>query len=400
MNHKPFLVVIIWWCFWHIMNQLEVADINSASLITSLLYFSMYLSALVSYFFIVTIKKSKVSYITHEFNLSTTKNKIQYLYLLTCLFILLVSLMKAGAFQNGFYEYFLKIRGLDASGEVTGSTQLDNIVKIIVSPAIICTFLLELSLIKICNKINYKRILLSCLNLLAFTYLFQVNYLLILIFIILSFYVIDGKEVNSIFRKRGLFLFVLSVLSLIIFSASNRYGKFDIYGILIYYPATYFSLSFSLFDYNLMLAKNSILNEHTYGLSVLGYISVLPFVIFKSFGLSELDFIPTTLENVGFNSQCVVLGGTKCYNAFGSVLFTLYRDFWVFGPMFGGVIYGSLIAYLNINKNRMLCSILYFYFLSVGIIAIMVSPFDLPYFWFVFFLTLPYFLKFKLQKRS
>lgn len=392
MSNKPFYMVVIWWVSWHVVNQLRIVDIDPATGLSNYLFITMYVSMILGYFSIslATKKKPLVGEIIVN-NKSVQPSDREDYFLLACLFfcfvILFFSLYRSGALTSGFYDYFLKIRGVDAHGLVTGSSFLDNIIKIFVVPIIISCVLYEFSFSQRYNVFRRSRLTSCFVNMLLFTYLFQVNYLLVLTFVILIFFVVDSsyKFGSSVFRNKRLLSLVLIVFGIIVFAASNRYGSFDILGILLYYPATYFSLSFSLFDFNLIEGNDSILNDHTYGMSLLGYIGVIPFMFFKHFLPDFFYFIPSALENIGFNSRCVNLGGDKCYNAFGSVLFSLYRDFSVFGPIIGGIIYGASLSYLNIKRKcSEIYNMYYYYLLSMGIISIMVSPFDLPYFWFVF----------------
>jgi hypothetical protein len=398
MNDRPFILVLIWWIFWHVINYIEVIDIKAASTLTNIIYLMMYISMVLGYYSVkIAYSKSFNSVIPGE--ISTEKigyffsNKSCYIYLTISLIVLFFGLYKSEAFSLGFTDYFLKIRGIDALGDVTGISALDNVIKIIIVPMIVASSVFEMNRIKNTNKIYWRSTLWAFINILAFTYLFQVNYVLILILFLIFFHIVDDNSGN-IYRSRHAKFIFLSVFVLVSMSAINRYGSFDVLGVILYYPATYFSLSFSLFDYN--LNSESIMHEYTYGLSFLGYFSVLPFIFFKSLGLSEFIYIPTALENVTHNNSCVFLGGYKCYNAFGSVAFSLYRDFGVLGIVSGGFLYGFTVSYFNfIRRKSYIIEMCYFYLLAMGVIGIMVSPFDLPYFWFVFILIFVYSFRIK-----
>ena len=398
MNDRPFLFVLIWWIFWQVINHIEVIDITAASTLTNAIYLTMYISMLLGYYFVKLAYspnlKIEIPSLTSAVNLKKiSKNKLTYIYLTVAFVVLVFGLYKSEAFSLGFTEYFLKMRGTDALGEVTGISVLDNFIKIFIVPMVMASSIFEMNSIKNTNKIHFKKAIWAFINVLAFTYLFQVNYVLILIMFLLLFYIIDSDSSNIYRSKVVKFIFLL-VFVLVSMSAINRYGSFDILGVILYYPATYFSLSFSLFDYN--LNSNSIIHEHTYGLSFLGYFAVLPFIFFKAIGFSDFIYMPTVMENITHNNICVSLGGYKCYNAFGSVAFSLYRDFGVLGIFLGGALYGSTVCYFNIMRRKSyIVEMCYFYLLAMGVIGIMVSPFDLPYFWFVFILLFLYSLKIK-----
>jgi len=403
MNDKPFVFVIIWWLFWQLVNFFEVTDIKAASLITNFIFLLMYVSMVLGYLLVKTTFRPHLDNAWGKCDFSVSEKffsseRVNYIYLIVSIVILVFGLYKSQAFSLSFTEYFLKMRGVDALGVVTGISALDNFIKIFIVPIVIASTVYVMSGIRSTNKISWVKTIWSLINVLLFSYLFQVNYILLLTLFLFMFYIIDS-QLESIYRSWVLKLVFFIIFILVSMSAINRYGSFDIAAIILYYPATYFSLSFSLFDYN--LSNETILHEYTYGLSSFGYFSVLPFMLFKAAGLLDYIYMPIVMENITHNNECVFLGGSKCYNAFGSVAFSLYRDLGVFGVAVGGFFYGVTIGYLNIKKHKsVIAEMIYFYLLAMGIIGIMVSPFDLPYFWFVFIFIFIYSLKIKTLKTS
>ncbi|WP_412499849.1 O-antigen polymerase [Shewanella chilikensis] len=390
MKDKPFLFILFWWLFWQFINFMEIIDVRAASMLTNIIYILMYISMVVGYYSLkITLSRNSYPIAENKLhrhyvkrNNSEPSEKINLFYLFFCFCLLFVGLYKSEAFSLSFIDYFLKMRGTNATGDVSGISLLDNFIKLFIVPMILASSVFEMTKIKKHNKIYWGKVLFVFLNILAFTYMFQVNYIIIVFLFLIYLYMIDSES-SSIYKSwtfKLIFTFFFSLLTLL---ALNRFGVFDIFGALLYYPATYFSISFSLFDYNLQ--GLSIIHEHTYGLSILGYFSVLPFTLFKVIGWESFDYIPTALENVTHNSECIYLGGQKCYNAFGSVAFSLYRDFGLLGIVFGGFLYGFSLSYLNFKRNNNIyLEMCYYYLLVMGLVGIMVSPFDLPYFWFVF----------------
>ena len=94
---------------------------------------------------------SKTSIVNVRF---LSNNKATYVYLTISLIVLLFGRYKSEAFSLGFTDYFLKMRGSGASGDVTGISVLDNIIKIVIAPMIIASSIYELNSIKNTNEIN------------------------------------------------------------------------------------------------------------------------------------------------------------------------------------------------------------------------------------------------------
>lgn len=383
MKHFPMLLLSFWWGSWLLISYTPLNSFKKPSVEVSILYMTSFLFVSFGYYFFMshlaverrTVEKSLLNkpYIR--------KSLFKYSYI-SLIFVISI-LYYVGAFTTSFSDYFIKVRGLDALLLVSGSGLIDYGLKIIVYP-----MMLSVLLIVVSNP-DGKRfgllLLLSFIFFCCFSYFFQVNYpmilLVIIVFISLFNPCISSSVLNG-FRKKSLLpLFML--ITLIIIAAFNRFGSNDVAGVLSHYLISYHTLGFSFFD-NYYQLQGSLLHEHSFGLSLFG---TFDFIFSYFYNLCGGEYIAATTQNVIHNSQPVELGkfGGHYSNAFGTYLFSFYRDFNFVGVLLYSFIYGAILAstYKKSVKGDRISYSLFLYFISMGIIAIYVSPLDYSYFWIV-----------------
>lgn len=357
------------------VSAIGISGMPSLSLNAHLIYIIFFLSLIVGYLSALVCRKPNARVDISNLSVDYHVPVLYKVLILLCFLFLSFAAYSSGAFTTGFTEYFLLRRGKFSEEIVTGSGLIDAVIKIFILPILFAIFvnLLALKLVGIRVSKIYWFMLLSCVFI--FSYTFQVNYPIIFCFILYFVSVFIGKDISL-----KAFVYLSGLCLIIMVAAANRYGSFDLISIIMHYPVTYFSLSFPFFDYHLS-QPGSILFEHTYGESFLGYLTIYPVLFFQIVGFPSDYYIPASFENVSYNSQCVYLGH-KCYNAFGSIMFSFFRDFGYVGVIIGAAFIGFLICYLNIKKNNSLFMVGVFLYVSSSFInGIMVSPFDLPYFW-------------------
>jgi oligosaccharide repeat unit polymerase len=296
---------------------------------------------------------------------------------LTCAGMLLISLHLSGAFTADFIEYFAMLRR-DAGGlgSLTSIHTLDVLTKILAFPLSYTVILVVLA-----NGVQHFRftLLLSIFNLLAFSYLWQVNYPLIHLFWFLVFYSLVQAHRRGSFDKRTM-LIVLVLFSTLVASAANRFDG-DVLGGLQRYIVGYHLIGFSFYDYQYQ-DPNSILHLHTFGWSSLGFLDQMLEAVFKMVGVS---YQAASSENATFNNDNVDigLGEFREVNAFGTLLFSLYRDFHFVGILVGGFAYGALTTKaLYRSANNWVYGALFMILASSWMMGMMVSPLEQAYFWF------------------
>ncbi|MDG5899117.1 oligosaccharide repeat unit polymerase [Shewanella xiamenensis] len=394
MHHGVFIICFSWWLFWYLVSAIGISGMPSLSLNAHLIYIIFFLSLIVGYLSALVCRKPHTRVDISNHSVDYHVPVLYRVLILLCFLFLSFAAYSAGALTTGFAEYFLLRRGEFSEEIVTGSGLIDAIIKVFTLPILFAIFVNFLSLklvgVKV-SKINWF-MLLSCIFI--FSYTFQVNYPIIFCFILYFVSIFVSKDLSL---KSFIYLFILCFI--IMAAAVNRYGSFDFISIIMHYPVTYFSLSFPFFDYHLS-QSDGLLFDHTYGESFLGYLTIYPVLLFKITGFPSDYYIPASFENISYNSQCVYLGH-KCYNAFGSIIFSFFRDFGYVGVMMGAAFIGFLISYLNIKKRTSLFMKGIFLYVSSSFVnGIMVSPFDLPYFWNVMVLLFLFNVRLFPVKRS
>ncbi len=296
---------------------------------------------------------------------------------MVCSALLLVSLWRSGALTSNFVEYFAKLRlEEDGAATLSGIRVLDVLTKILAFPLSYTVILIVLaSGVQHCKA----TLAMGVCNLLAFSYLWQVNYPLIHLFWFLVFYSLVQA------RRRGAFglqtmLVMLVVLSTLLASAVNRFGG-DIIGGLQRYIVGYHLIGFSFYDFQFQ-DPHSILHNHSFGRSSLGFLDQMLEALSKVLGLG---YQAASFENSTYNNEALDLGRSEVreFNAFGTLLFSLYRDFHVAGIVIGGFFYGAVATYaLRRSDSDWICGAVFMLLASSWMMGMMVNPLEQAYFWF------------------
>ena len=298
---------------------------------------------------------------------------------LACAAVLVISLYLSGAFGVSYAEYFIKLRQ-SASEEwvCTGIYSLDLLTKMLIFPLSYAVLL-----IVIANGVRQLRLtlLISIFNFLAFSYLWQVNYPLIHLFWFLIFY-----ELTRSYRLGSFDLSVVAVLivlfSILLASSVNRYGlEGEVIASFQRYLFGYHLIGFSFYDYQYTDPK-SLLHVHSLGRSSIGYLDQVLQVLSKMIGGG---YNSASLENSAYNIQGIDIGryDVRECNAFGTILFSFYRDFNIPGIIIGGFAYGAIVTHaLYRSHQNWIWGAIFMLLASSWMMGMMVSPLEQPYFWF------------------
>ncbi len=296
---------------------------------------------------------------------------------LVCALMLLVSLRLSGALSESFFEYFAKLRmSGDDAVELTGVRALDVLTKILAFPLSYTIILIALAN----NLQRYRITMVVCIfNLLAYSYLWQVNYPLIHLFWFLVFYVLIQAHRRGAFEFRTMVV-VLVLMSTLLVSAVNRFGG-DVLGGLQRYVVGYHLVGFSFYDHQFQ-NHDSILHAHTFGRTSLGFLDQMLEAALKRLGVS---YKAASSENSTYNSDAIDIGAQEIreFNAFGTLLFGLYRDFHVLGIVVGGFLYGAMSTHtLYASARNWMSGALFIFLASSWMMGMMVNPLEQAYFWF------------------
>jgi oligosaccharide repeat unit polymerase len=297
-----------------------------------------------------------------------------------CLLILLVSLYLSGAFTEGFIEYFIKLRGEEITGDsLTGSRLLDVSTKALVFPAAYTLTTVILAL----RVGPYRWVLaVAIANIVLFSYLWQVNYSLIHLFWFFVFYIVVGIAHGSLPNRKTL-VFAVLLFALLVAVAANRFGggDVDVMGGLRRYVLGYHMAGFSFYEHHFQNPA-SLLHEHTFGRSSLGFIEQVLEIISRRI---DLGFVAASSDNANYNNDSIDLGATEVIpgNAFGTFLFGFYRDFNLVGIALGGLLYGGFTTYLLArSKQRWHCAAVFYVLASAWMVGMLVNPIEQAHFWF------------------
>jgi oligosaccharide repeat unit polymerase len=380
----PIHLMCYWWLLWLAISCTDLNQFTTPSPATMAQYLLLIASFYIGHLLVKIYRpfnamQSKHFYRPLQSDSARVKGAIR-ISVIGCTLMLLISLKLSGAFDVSFIDYFALVRiGLakDSTATVTGIHTLDVLTKILAFPlsyTMIVTILgAEIKAFKIL-------LVVSVINLICFSYLWQVNYPFIHCFWLLIFYILlIGQRKNAFNKKIIVSLAVLFVVLLA--SAANRVGG-DVLGGFQRYIFGYHLLGFSYYDHQYS-DPTSILHSHTFGRSSLGFLDQALEQFFKSIGTT---YRSASLENAEFNERNVDLGATDVleFNAFGTILFGLYRDFNVIGIALGGLVYGVVVTLARYKSAQSWVSGALFLLLAAAwMMGMMVDPIEEAYFWWI-----------------
>lgn len=381
----PYVPLLIgWWLMWLAVSQTRLS-VAVAPSVAALAHFGLLLASFAmgvafvrfAYRASASIGKSRIV------RLETTVTRVRWMVYglgLSASLLLLASLQLAGAFSTDFVEYFSKLRmGGGEDGSLTGIKSLDTLTKVFAFPVSYALLLVVLA----SGVRPMRAALVMCLcNFALFSYLWQVNYPVIHLFWLTVFYLL-GRYMDGAGVDRRTLLALAIVGLLLILSAMNRFGSEDaqLMGAVQHYLVGYHLIGFSFYDYHLA-DPNSILHAHSFGRSSLGFLEQ---VLEHTAKLVGGGYLAASSENSTFNDTAVSIGTAVAldFNAFGTLVFTFYRDFGIAGIVVGGFTYGAALAYGLLNRRRNWLAAGMFYLLaSAWMMGMMVSPVEQTYFWF------------------
>lgn len=379
----PIHLMVYWWLFWIVMSVSPfdefIAPSNASVAQFLLLIFSFYAGHLAMKRWYPANPRATTAP-GRGLRVGAPRVRWALVFPLAVSFCaLLLCLRLAGAFDTGFVEYFLQIRNLFAAGGVptlTGVRTLDVLTKILFFP-ISYTAMLVLLAIDL-SAFRYL-FMLSIVNVLCFAYLWQVNYPFIHLFWLMVFYTLVNAQRRGVFSKKILVVACLLFAGLVA-SAANRFGG-DVLGGVQRYIVDYHLVGFSYYDQQ-YLAKDSVLHNLTYGRSSLGFLDQTMEAFLKPM---HLGYQSASLQSQGFNETAIDIGASESlsFNAFGTILFSFYRDFNIVGILLGGFLYGAAATYARYRSAQSWrAGALFFMLATAWMVGMMVSPLEEVYFWF------------------
>jgi len=379
----PIHMMVVWWLIWITLSISPLTDFLKPSWATIAQYLFLIVAFLCGHAFMRWFRPfncQSAALATRGMQTRTWRVRWALWVCATgCLALLVLSLKLAGAFENSFVEYFIRTRLAFAESSeptLTGVHALDVLTKVFAYPISYSMVVMLLSI----DLVGFRRLFLLCLaNILCFAYLWQVNYPFIHLFWFMVFYTLLTAQRRGYFNKKILIGAGLVFVGLIA-SAANRFGG-DVLGGFQRYIVDYHLVGFSFYDHQ-YLDPNSVLHSPSYGRSSLGFVDHLLEAALKPL---QLGYRAASFETGDALEQGVDIGANESmtFNAFGTILFSLYRDFDLPGIFLGGFVYGAAVTYLRYRSaNSWRAGALFLMMASAWMVGMMVSPLEEVYFWF------------------
>ncbi|EMN89603.1 O-antigen polymerase [Leptospira weilii] len=376
------ILIQAYWFFWLFISSFSLTGLFVPSNFTYFLYIMLlsFVTVGAGIFKLLSYKR-KITLFSKSYSVFRilTKDKEKYFFIFILIFIFPVVLF---FFLKSIYLHLMpdaiphfKFRayayGLYGESIVFGKNKYLYYYSLAVMPLIFASLFLGGAFFLRLNKIRILILasILVAMDTLIFLGRFGFYYVLIEIFFIFTVRAFRNREnVFKLFNRKYIFA-VIGIFILIFFISTlrNPGKKTSFKEIINYYLIDYHTESFVLFDTELKNEK-SFLYEKTYGRASLGGLErSFSFILglFKIPLQVQGDSIGSYLhENrlLGYASD----GTGKFYNAFGSVLFSIYKDGGIPFTIIMGILFGFLIAkfshsFISLNPYylSLLASLLY-----------------------------------------
>ncbi|EMP81409.1 O-antigen polymerase [Leptospira santarosai] len=356
------LLIQAYWFFWMFLSSFSLTGLFIPSNYTYSLYIMLLSSvttgAGVAKFWDIKMQNKTRLMPRSLFGL-LTKDKEKYYFYFILIFILPIVLfflsksiyinLKSDAMHpSGFRAYAYGVYG---ESILFGKNKYLYYYSLVVTPIIFASLFLGAAFYLRLKKMRILilGVILTIMETLMFLGRFGFYYVLIVLILVL---------VIKVFRNRKSFLnsislihiFIVTCILLGVFFISairNSNWQFDFREFLNIYIIDYHTESFSIFDSELKDEK-SLLHERTYGRASLGTLESSFSVALAFFRIPlhiqvQSDLIGEYLNKnriIGYSKD----GRPKEYNAFGSILFTLYKDGGIPFIIGMGILFGFCVA--------------------------------------------------------
>ncbi len=353
-------IVVTWWFFIFLISCFYSGDLISISITTKILIFLFILMLMLGGLFskLIYVKKNKVNSPNNRNNFSVIKpevDKINYfVYSLLAyylfLFFLLIKLIVVNGSDILVYVRIIVFSDDFALNPFFRSALHIFIHRIIIIPSILVLYIIGLKNHFLFSKNKIFRISIILLLIDSIIMFGRLNiYYMLLMYFFSAFFTSKYKSIvvfvlNKIkFRTVVLIVIFFSIFlgltilrsvdnSEVITSSITSFLEYNVVG-------------FRIFDVNLWDSK-SLIHIHTFGRSFLGQIDSIFSILYRL--CIDNTFLPANSENGKMLDTPIDIGVTeiKEANAFGTIFFTLFRDFGYFGIIFCPLVLGFII-----NRN-------------------------------------------------
>lgn len=391
-HYRPIIIITSWLLLWYLIHNSPLSIAFTASLESQFYYLLMVSFMAIGYIIASQYTKPISRNLLMTLNKSEKKERITIFGKIgiTILIIILILFLidtgiNTGAFTMHPIEYLWYIRStLRHAGEIPESSRLIGAFADLIFYPLIFTIWI-FCLVSEKNRFLSRTLIWILVIMLGFSYIFQVNYSTVaLMFTALPYFYFfkrdNNKKLNKKTKKKILYSILIfgTILGIV---AVNRFGSPDIVGAFKKYVIHYRTLGLYFFDSKLH-NPNSILHEPTYGRSILGWIDQIFVRIVKIMGFDATAASTETYSETGIPIHVGTYNGERYYNnAFGTVLFTMYRDFRIAGIIGYSFIYGIFLAYSFSKSHKMKWKAIFLILFFSSLDFTGLSPFEQKYFW-------------------
>lgn len=348
-------IVVLWWAFIFILSCFYKGDFVSLSSTTQILLFLFVIILSIggwvsSVFFKKKGKVNDLKFIDYDADRINFFIYFLILYYSFLLFLLIKLILTNGS------DVLIYVRIMVFSDDYSFNPFFKSafhlfLHRILIIPSILALYLIGLKNHFYFSKNKIFKISIVLLLIDSFIMFGRLNlYYMLLMYFFSAFLTSKYKMIlvfilNKIkFRNIVIVVMFFSILLLLTILRSVENSGFLMSSITSFFD--YNVVGFKIFDANL-LNSNSIIHIHTYGRSLLGQIDSVFSILYRF--LIDNTFLPANSENAKYLDTFIDIGEKKENeaNAFGTLFFTLYRDFGYFGIILFPFFLGFIINWFN-----------------------------------------------------
>jgi len=364
-----FRIVVLWYIFIFLLSLFYTGDLNPLSFNTKILLF-LFIIGLSIGGFMASLQFRNYNNINPPINFNEKLDKPNYFISFLVLYYSVLFLLLIKFILVNGSDILVYVRAFVFSSDYQSNPFFISdlhvfIHRILIIPSILSLFIIGLKnhFYFFKNKILYISIFLLLidsiimfgrLNLYYMGFMYISTSFIISrnnSFLIFFFKKFKTKNIFKFFIALSIIFIISSLRSLdntstVLLESFNSFIQYNIYG-------------FRIFDINLN-DPYSIIHEHSYGRSFLGQIDSV-FSIFYRLTF-DANFLPANSLNGSFLNTYFDVGNKEVItaNAFGTLFFTLYRDFGIYGILFSSLFFGFILNWFSLkfkylNNPKDLC---------------------------------------------
>ncbi len=381
------LIITSWWYFWLLISSLSLTGLKTPSPETYFIYTLMLFSLTAGSFTYSKLNKKKQK--NQVNSLYPIKIPIKINQRINLLIYFLISIATPVVCYFLFKSISIILTSSDLEffrGAVFGSAGADSIifgpgwVEFLFNTIILVSIHIGLFVgasIFILNG-EKKLLVLSSILMIAsgIMMLGRFNIYLVLVIILIAFFLKKYKIKNIVI------ILIIFITPIVMIGATRGFESIsDQVKIFI---IDYHTLGFSLFDDELTSPESSLNSKDKFGFSSLGIIENSFFILARKLGLTERLGAVADVDLNTFRNLSGAESEPKFYNAFGTIIYSLYYDGGIFFVISVPFIFGFLLnkhTNLAFNRSSVKYGSLVFLYLYLGIFGIF-QPLLMTFIWY------------------